>query len=89
MSDSCDLVDCTLPGSSVHETSQARTLEWVAISFSRESSQPSDHTPVLALAGTEPPGKPVIIGIMKKAILPITFNFSFLQFLLCLLHYIM
>ena len=30
----CDPVDCSLPGSSVHEISQARILEWVAISFS-------------------------------------------------------
>ena len=29
-----DLKDCSLPGSSVHEISQARILEWVAISFS-------------------------------------------------------
>ena len=28
-------VDCGLPGSSVHGTSQARTLQWVAISFSK------------------------------------------------------
>ena len=34
----CDLMDCTLPGSSVHGISQARILEWVAISFSRVSS---------------------------------------------------
>ena len=27
----CDLVDCSLPGSSVHGISQARILEWVAI----------------------------------------------------------
>ena len=26
----CDPMDCSLPGSSVHETSQARILEWVA-----------------------------------------------------------
>ena len=32
------------PGSSVHEISQARILEWVAISFSRGSSQPRDGT---------------------------------------------
>ena len=32
--------------SSVHEISQARILEWVAISFSRESSQPKDWTHV-------------------------------------------
>jgi len=31
----CDLMDCSPPGSSVHEISQARILEWVAISFSR------------------------------------------------------
>ena len=36
--------NCSLPGSSVHETSQARILEWVAISFSREFSQPRDQT---------------------------------------------
>ena len=40
MSDSFDSMDCSPPGSSVHGTSQARILEWVAISFSRGSSQP-------------------------------------------------
>ena len=34
----CDLMDCSPPGSSVHEISQARLLEWVAISSSRGSS---------------------------------------------------
>ena len=29
-----DPMDCSLPGSSVHGIFQARTLEWVAISFS-------------------------------------------------------
>ena len=37
-------MDCSLPGSSVHEIFQARVLEWVAISFSRGSSQPRDQT---------------------------------------------
>ena len=32
------------PGFSVHGTSQARILEWVAISYSRESSRPRDWT---------------------------------------------
>ena len=36
MSDSCDPMACTLPGSSVHGILQARILEWVAISFSRD-----------------------------------------------------
>ena len=31
----CNPVDCSLPGSSVHGISQARILEWVAISFSK------------------------------------------------------
>ena len=30
----CDPVDCSLPGSSVHEILQAKSLEWVAVSFS-------------------------------------------------------
>ena len=30
----CDPMDCSLPGFSIHEILQARTLEWVAISFS-------------------------------------------------------
>ena len=33
-------MDCSLPGSSIHGISQARVLEWVAISFSRGSSRP-------------------------------------------------
>ena len=42
----CDPMDCSLPGSSVHGILQATTLEWVAISFSRGSSQPGDQTRV-------------------------------------------
>ena len=42
----CDPMDCSPPGSSVHGISQARILEWVAISFSRESSQPRNWTHV-------------------------------------------
>ena len=34
----CNLMDCSLPGSSVHGILQARILEWVAISFSRRTS---------------------------------------------------
>ena len=33
----CDPVDCSLPGFSVHGILPARTLEWVAISFSIEA----------------------------------------------------
>ena len=47
----CDPVDCSLPGSSVHEILQARILEWVAISFSRGSSRPRDRTQASCIGG--------------------------------------
>ena len=40
----CDPVGCSPPGSSVNGILQARILEWVAVSFSRGSSQPKDQT---------------------------------------------
>ena len=42
----CDPMDCSPPSSSVHGLSQARLLEWVAISFSRGSFQPRAGTRV-------------------------------------------
>jgi len=61
----CNPIDYSLPGSSVHKISQARILEWVAISSSKSSSQPRDQTRVSCvsyLAGrfftAEPPGTP-------------------------------
>ena len=47
----CNPMDCSPPGSSVHGISQGRVLEWVAISFSRGSSQPRDRTQVSCIAG--------------------------------------
>ena len=47
----CDPVGCSLPSSSVHGILQARILEWVAISFSRGSSQPRDRTRVSHIGG--------------------------------------
>ena len=38
----CNPMDCCPPGSYVHEILQARTLLWIAISFSRGSSWPRD-----------------------------------------------
>ena len=48
MSDSslCDPNDCSPPGSSVHGIFQARMLEWIGISCSREYSRPRDWTQV-------------------------------------------
>ena len=40
----CDPVDCRLPGSFVCGILQARILEWVAISYSKESSPSWDRT---------------------------------------------
>ena len=55
----CNLMDYTLLG-----ILQARILEWVAIPFSRGSSQPRDQPRSPALQGdslaAEPPGKPKI-----------------------------
>ena len=54
-------MDYSPPGSSVHGISQPSILKWVAISFSKELSQPRDQTCISCLAGrfftTEPPGK--------------------------------
>ena len=47
-----DPMDCSPPGPSVHGISQARILEWVAISFSRGSSWPRDWTWVSCTAGS-------------------------------------
>ena len=47
----CDPMDCSLPGPSVHEILQTRILEWVAIPFSRGSSQPRDRIQVSHITG--------------------------------------
>ena len=62
----CNPVDCSPPGSSVPEISQARIPEWIAISFSRGLVSP-------VLAGgffiSVPPGKSQIV------LLPLLFFF--------------
>ena len=47
----CNPMDCSLLGSSIHGILQARILEWVAISFSRRSSQPRNQTQVSCISG--------------------------------------
>ena len=58
----CEPMDCSPPGSSVHGISQIRILEWVAISFSRDSSQPGIEPGFPALQAdslpSETPRKP-------------------------------
>ena len=43
---SCDPMDCSPPGSSVHGILQTRILKWVAVSFSRGTSRPRDRTQI-------------------------------------------
>ena len=43
-------MDCSPPDSSVHAIFQARIVGWVAISFSRQSSQPRDGIPIWCIA---------------------------------------
>ena len=47
----CDPMDYSLPGSSIHEISQARILEQIVISFSSGSSWPRDRTGVSHIEG--------------------------------------
>ena len=57
-----DPIDCT-----VHGILQARILEWVAVAFSRGSSQPRDRTQVSHIPAdslpAEPQGKPKNTGV--------------------------
>ena len=47
----CNPIDCSPPDSSAHGILQARILEWVAIPFSRKSSQPRDQIWMPCIAG--------------------------------------
>ena len=57
----CNPMDCSLPDFSVHGLFQARILEWVIISFSRDLSDPGIEPGSPALEAdaltSEPPGK--------------------------------
>ena len=74
VSDFCDPLDCSLPGSSGHEIFQARILKWVAISFSRRSSQPRDWTQVSHIVGRsftvslEEDGKCLCCSVVENAL---------------------
>ena len=51
VSNFCNPMDYSLPGSSVYGILQARVPEWVAIPFSKGSFQPKDGTQVSCIAG--------------------------------------
>ena len=66
---------CSLPGSLVHGIFQTRILEWVAISFSRWSSQPRDWTRVSCIAG-----RGFILWAIREC--PVSGNFYVPQYLI-------
>ena len=51
MSNSCDLMDCSLPVSSVHGILRARILKWFVIPFSKGSSWPRNWSRLSCIAG--------------------------------------
>ena len=69
----CYSMDCSLPGSSVHGILQAGILEWIAVPFSRGSSQPRNQTwsPTLQVdsLSAEPQGKPKNTGVDSLSLL--------------------
>ena len=82
----CDPVDCSLSGSSVHGILQARILEWVAISFSRDLPDPGIEPWSLVLQvetlPSEPPGKPnILIWRTANDNVHIVFQYLFLLIL--------
>ena len=65
----CNPMDCSPSGSSIHGISQARILEWVAIFFSRGSSEPRDWACVSYVlycwATREAPGSMVVLSLIS------------------------
>ena len=70
-----DPMDCSPPFSSVHGIFQKRMLKWVAVSFSRVSSQPRDRTQICHIAGR-------LHSLSHQGIL----LFYLINFFACLLH---
>ena len=63
----CDSMDCSLPGSSVHGISQARILECVAISSSRDLLDPGIELTFLV--------SPALTGRFFTTVLPVKFSY--------------
>ena len=78
----CDPMDSSPPGSSVHGILQGRILEWVAIPFSRGSSQPKDRMRVSCTAG-----RFFTIGAMREVLGQIkTGNSRLIPFIYLFIH---
>ena len=76
----CNPMDCSLPGSSIQAILQARVLEWVAISFSREASQPGDWTWVSHISG-----RCFTLWATREAKIIICFSIFYIISLICLI----
>ena len=65
----CDPMDCSPPASSVQGILQARILEWLAVCYSRRSSQPWNPTQVSCMADrfftSEPPGTLQVVKMVN------------------------
>ena len=64
----CDPMDCGPAGSSVPGILQTRILEWVAILFSRGSSQPRDRTHISSILLQNPAGRFFTIWATREAL---------------------
>ena len=70
-------MDCSLPGFSVHVIFQARLLEWVPISFSRDLPNPGmEPRSSILQAGkikilSEAPGKPQVLRVPGFSLAPV------------------
>ena len=73
----CNPLDCSLLGSAVHGIFQARILEQVAISYSRESSQPRDGIRIFCIPCTD---KWIPYHQQHLGSPPIVYTFSFIDF---------
>ena len=59
-------MDCSPPGSSVHGILQAKVMEWVAILFTRGSSQPRNWTQDSALQEVSLPSEPFLFETLQS-----------------------
>ena len=77
----CDSMDCSPPVSSVHGIFQARILEWVAISYSKGSSQPRAQSSIsyFSCSGRQIPFHWANWGARKDLLASVFFFFFFNQ----------